>query len=94
MLGLVGLLSKPKVMGEQALDLKQSVAAYHRFAALKSGSSISCLVASDTAQLGRLSHQHHRLVQMLGVADGNLPIHRMNTTCLACGKLRPCSHHY
>ena len=34
MLGLVRLLSNPKVMGEQALDLKQSIATYHRFAAL------------------------------------------------------------
>ena len=34
MLGLVGLLSNPKVMGEQALDLKQSLATYQRFAAL------------------------------------------------------------
>ena len=34
MLGLVRLLSNPKVMGEQALDLKQSLATYHRFAAL------------------------------------------------------------
>ena len=34
MLGLVRLLSNPKVMGEQALDLKQSLAAYQRFAAL------------------------------------------------------------
>ena len=34
MLGLVRLLSNPKVMGEQALSLKQSLAAYDRFAAL------------------------------------------------------------
>ena len=34
MLGLVRLLSNPKVMGEQALDLKQSLATYHHFAAL------------------------------------------------------------
>lgn len=34
MLGLVRLPSNPKVMGEQALDLKQSLATYHRFAAL------------------------------------------------------------
>ena len=34
MLGLVRLLSNPKVMGEQALDLKQSLATYLRFAAL------------------------------------------------------------
>lgn len=34
MLGLVRLLSYPKVMGEQALDLKQSLAAYQCFAAL------------------------------------------------------------
>ena len=34
MLGLVRLLSNPKVMGEQALDLKQSLATYQRFAAL------------------------------------------------------------
>ncbi len=34
MLGLVRLLSQPKVMGEQALSLTQAMAAYHQFAAL------------------------------------------------------------
>ena len=34
MLGLVRLLSNPKVMGEQALSLTQSLAAYDRFAAV------------------------------------------------------------
>lgn len=34
MLGLVRLLANPKVMGDQALDLKLSLAAYQRFAAL------------------------------------------------------------
>ena len=33
MLGLVRLLSNPKVMGAQALDLTQSMAAYQRFQA-------------------------------------------------------------
>ena len=34
MLGMVRLLSQPKVMGEQALNLAQALAAYQRFAAL------------------------------------------------------------
>ena len=34
MLGLVRLLSQPKVMGEQALSLTQALAAYDRFASL------------------------------------------------------------
>lgn len=34
MLGLVRLLSQPKVMGEQALSLTQAMAAYRQFAAL------------------------------------------------------------
>ena len=34
MLGLVRLLSQPKLMGEQALSLTQAIAAYHQFAAL------------------------------------------------------------
>ena len=34
MLGLVRLLSNPKVMGEQALDMEQSLATYQRFVAL------------------------------------------------------------
>ena len=34
MLGLVRLLSQPKVMGEQALTLTQAIAAYHQFAVL------------------------------------------------------------
>ena len=34
MLGLVRLLSQPKVMGDQALTLTQAIAAYHQFALL------------------------------------------------------------
>ena len=34
MLGMVRLLSQPKVMGEQALNLAQALAAYQRFASL------------------------------------------------------------
>jgi len=34
MLGLVRLLTNPKVMGDQALDLRLSLAAYQRFATL------------------------------------------------------------
>lgn len=34
MLGLIRLLSNPKVMGDQALDLTSSLAAYQQFAAL------------------------------------------------------------